>query len=200
MTRETRRHLSRERLGALLDAYGADPDRWPADERGAALALLEEDAAARALREHAARLDAVLATVEEASPSPALVERILAAAPATAVETRRPPVSRGVNPRGAVRGRNAWRYFSAGLPLAAAAALALWLASSPEETPASPETLAALGTYETPGDELLTTSEVDLFEDPWLDCTESELGCLDDAEVEDGEPRSDAPKRMRILT
>ena len=34
--------MSLERLRALLDAYGANPDRWPPEERMAALALLEQ--------------------------------------------------------------------------------------------------------------------------------------------------------------
>jgi hypothetical protein len=38
------------RLSAILEAYGADPDHWPADERAAALALTKSSIpAARAL-------------------------------------------------------------------------------------------------------------------------------------------------------
>lgn len=48
------------RLSAILEAYGADPERWPADEREAALALTRSSVpAARALAE-ARMLDAVL--------------------------------------------------------------------------------------------------------------------------------------------
>jgi hypothetical protein len=48
------------RLSAILGAYGADPERWPADEREAALALTRSSVpAARALAE-ARMLDSVL--------------------------------------------------------------------------------------------------------------------------------------------
>jgi len=48
------------RLSAILEAYGADPERWPAQEREAALALTKSSVpAARALAE-ARMLDSVL--------------------------------------------------------------------------------------------------------------------------------------------
>ena len=48
------------RLSAILEAYGADPERWPAEEREAALALTKSSVpAARALAE-ARTLDSVL--------------------------------------------------------------------------------------------------------------------------------------------
>ena len=48
------------RLSAILEAYGADPEHWPADEREAALALTKSSVpAARALAE-ARMLDAAL--------------------------------------------------------------------------------------------------------------------------------------------
>jgi hypothetical protein len=48
------------RLSAILEAYGADPQRWPADEREAALALTRSSVpAARALAE-ARMLDSAL--------------------------------------------------------------------------------------------------------------------------------------------
>ena len=48
------------RLSAILEAYGADPERWPAEEREAALALTKSSVpAARALAE-ARMLDSVL--------------------------------------------------------------------------------------------------------------------------------------------
>ena len=48
------------RLSAILAAYGADPERWPEEEREAALALTKSSVpAARALAE-ARMLDAVL--------------------------------------------------------------------------------------------------------------------------------------------
>ena len=48
------------RLSAILEAYGADPQRWPAEEREAALALTKSSVpAARALAE-ARTLDSLL--------------------------------------------------------------------------------------------------------------------------------------------
>jgi hypothetical protein len=180
----------RERLAEILDAYGADPDRWPADERAAALALLREDAGARVLRERALRLDRVLTAADEVDVPPDLAARVLAAAPlpaAARAQRRRPSIERG--------GRRL-RYLAAAVPMAAAAVVALWLARAPENEVTLSDAIAALGEYETPGDELLTTGEVDLFSDPWVDCPESVLGCID-VEIEAGEPRSDVAGRGR---
>ncbi len=68
------------RLAEILDAYGADPRRWPADERDPALALLSESDEARALRDAAASLDTLLDLSYAPSPAPALMAAILAAA------------------------------------------------------------------------------------------------------------------------
>jgi hypothetical protein len=187
-----RRPFDRARFGEILDAYGADPDRWPADEREAALGLMREDPAARALSERAERLDRALASLDDAEPSRDLVARVLAAVPSTAramAPRRSPSFARG-------GGRRAMRYAAAALPMAAAAALALWIIRAPEREVPMAEALAALGTYETPGDELLTTSEVDLFSDPWVDCPESVLGCID-VDIDASEPRSDAASETR---
>lgn len=76
------------RFEALLDAYGAEPRRWPADRRAAAEALLARSAEARAMQASAARLDALLDTAA-IEPAPAhLVGRVIAAAP-------QPKVARG---------------------------------------------------------------------------------------------------------
>lgn len=71
-----------ERFEVLLDAYGAEPDRWPDDERAPAAALLERSEAARALLEGAAELDALLGEVPDEAPSAQLRRQVLAAAPA----------------------------------------------------------------------------------------------------------------------
>lgn len=68
------------RLGRILEAYGADPEAWPAAERDEALALLARSAEARALRERAARLDRLLDQAPALEPSPELKARVLAAA------------------------------------------------------------------------------------------------------------------------
>jgi len=72
------------RFEALLDAYGAEPRRWPAERRAWAEALLARSPEAAALRATAARLDGLLdATGVE--PAPAyLVGRVLASAPRAA--------------------------------------------------------------------------------------------------------------------
>ena len=70
-----------ERFEHLVDAYGADPRRWPEAERAAAEVFLSGSEAARALVEGAARLDALLATAPALEPSELLVHRVLRAAP-----------------------------------------------------------------------------------------------------------------------
>jgi hypothetical protein len=52
--------ISPDRLTTLLEAYGADPRRWPAAERADAQALLARSAEARALAQDAQVLDRVL--------------------------------------------------------------------------------------------------------------------------------------------
>lgn len=181
MKHDTAQTLDRARFDVLLDAYGADPERWPEAERAAAMALLQRDPEARALRAQAARLDGLLALAEPVEPSPALVARILAAAPAPADAKRRPLSF--LRPRPA----RVWRYAAALAPLAAAAAVALWVVRTPEPTvQMSAVSLGELGTYEVPGDELLGIADVDLFNtDPWSDCPDSLLGCPDTEAVED---------------
>lgn len=69
------------RLAAILEAYGAEPRRWPPSERAAAEALIAGSPEARALRDDAARLDALLAGAVAPAPSAALRAAILQAAP-----------------------------------------------------------------------------------------------------------------------
>lgn len=146
------------RLEALLAAYGADPARWPDDERDAALALLARSAEARALRDAAARLDAALDAVPAPEPPSAdLVARVLAAAPAA-------PAERG------------WPWAAAAASLAAAAALSLWLQGT-TPTVEAPD-VAGLGAWAAPTDVLLAAPAGDwLWEAPDLGCDETEIGC-----------------------
>jgi len=53
--------MSLDRLKTLLDAYGADPNRWPEAERAGGRELLAGSAEARAYAQEARRLDSVLA-------------------------------------------------------------------------------------------------------------------------------------------
>ena len=69
-------------LAALLEAYGADPARWPQEKRRAAEQLVARDPRARALLGEAQALDRLLdaAPGAEAGRVAALSTRILAAA------------------------------------------------------------------------------------------------------------------------
>jgi hypothetical protein len=74
--------MDRERFAHLLDAYGGDFKRWPAEERASAAAFAAQDADAARLLAEARALDAALdAGRETAAPSPDLAARILAQAP-----------------------------------------------------------------------------------------------------------------------
>ncbi|MGQ0663552.1 MAG: hypothetical protein ACT4P2_08190 [Pseudomonadota bacterium] len=52
--------MNLDRFQALLDAYGADPARWPGGERQAALSLVRESAACRQRLAAALALDRLL--------------------------------------------------------------------------------------------------------------------------------------------
>jgi hypothetical protein len=64
----------------VLDAWGGDPRRWPADRRAAALALAGSDVRAAALLAQAQALDALLDQAPVQAPSLALRTRIAGAA------------------------------------------------------------------------------------------------------------------------
>jgi hypothetical protein len=71
------------RFEAILDAYGADPRRWPAAERAAALAFAAANPSAPALLAAAADLDgAIHMTAPDAAAAP-LREAIVASAKMT---------------------------------------------------------------------------------------------------------------------
>ncbi|MGD9979845.1 MAG: hypothetical protein AB7H66_15515 [Hyphomonadaceae bacterium] len=77
--------MDRERFEHLLDAYGADFRRWPAETRAAAAAYAAQNADAAAPIAEARALDERLDAVRAApAPSPALAARILAQAPRVA--------------------------------------------------------------------------------------------------------------------
>jgi hypothetical protein len=57
-----------DRFRELLDAYGAEPGRWPANERGPAAMLLAQDMEAARLLEQAAAIDAMLDRATFAPP------------------------------------------------------------------------------------------------------------------------------------
>jgi hypothetical protein len=162
-----------ERFTNLLDVYGGRIERWPAEERHAARALLARSADARARAAAAERLDALLDQVPEPAPSAALVTRVLAAAPARAavrtLPTRRP-----------------WRVLiTVGGGAAVAASLALWLLRSPAPgTPLGASAIAQLGVLDMPTDVLLSDADLDLGNEfPAFGCDDPALGC-DDATFE----------------
>ena len=83
------------RMVEILDAYGADPDCWPLEDRVAALELLAQSAEARALAHRASNLDTLLDTVP-LTPAPrsvtdSLAARIVARVPAAEILTLRHP-------------------------------------------------------------------------------------------------------------
>ena len=179
---DTRRApLTIERLRALLDAYGASPDRWPPDEREPALALLAQSTEAQALQVEAARLDALLDLVPARQPSPELVACALAGAPRGRSLHRRP-------------GARRWQMAAAALPLAAAAAAAvIWLLPQREPAPTQPVQYAIedLGVYTTPTDVLLEPPGFDVSRTaPVVGCVNNGLAC----------PIPDAPAERQSLS
>ena len=68
--------MSLERLRAILGAYGAAPERWPAAERTAAVLLLDCSEEARRAHAEAMRLDIVLDHAKAPPPPPELADRL----------------------------------------------------------------------------------------------------------------------------
>jgi hypothetical protein len=164
-----------DRLRDLLDAWGASADRWPADERAAALALILRSPEARALRDEAARLDAFLDADPIDAPSDDLVARVLAGAP-------KPPRARVIHPA---------RWL---VPLALAAGLAAFWFGRPVTQAPEPLPIAALGVYEVGSDALLSISDVAMADDgAWTTFPDDELESPLDAPPADS--RSDVQGR-----
>src|SRR5262245_18233685 len=73
--------MTKDRIRELLEAYGADPARWPAADRGMAC-LVESDVDARRLAAEAQRLDVLIGRHATAAlpmiDATALVERVTA--------------------------------------------------------------------------------------------------------------------------
>jgi hypothetical protein len=169
-----------ERLVALLEAYGARPERWPEAERAAAAALLEQSAEARAHRDAAAALDAVLARATTAEPSADLAARIFAGAPRARVVS----LARASRPKHL-------RMVAGVVGLAAAASLALWLVRRPpQHATLGPDVVVQLDDFETPTDALLSALNLDADDSmPEFGCDDPELGC-DDPDVAPPSPSS----------
>ena len=69
-----------ERFRQIVEAYGAAPDRWPENEREAALALLASSNEAALLLEQETALDRGMDAVSRNRPSDDLVARVLESA------------------------------------------------------------------------------------------------------------------------
>ena len=77
----TESDMTREQLMAHLDAFGADPARWPAAVRASVRAVLERDPQARRLQAEARALERLLDRASPvAEPAPELIDRIVRAA------------------------------------------------------------------------------------------------------------------------
>lgn len=64
--------ITEDRVRALIDAYGADPDRWPEGERDAALTRIASDPTLRSILDDARALDTLLDAAPMPEPSPSL--------------------------------------------------------------------------------------------------------------------------------
>ncbi|MCK6554813.1 hypothetical protein L6Q96_09570 [Candidatus Binatia bacterium] len=181
------------RLRALVDAYGANPERWPAAERAAAEQLLRTSPEAQRYRDAAAGLDALLDLACEPEPSAALRDRILATT-ASRASNDDAPLPRRHAPHSAVRPATARRHHTGArntilrrvvpaVLAAAGIALVLWsfTGTGPSQAP-RPVTVAEIGVYDLPTDVLLTGAGLDLLDEvPAFGCEGSGLGCLDPA-------------------
>jgi hypothetical protein len=70
------KRASSDRLRALVETYGANPDRWPAEERHHRGALDAESGDARAWLSEQRRLDEALDGADHIVASPALLRRV----------------------------------------------------------------------------------------------------------------------------
>lgn len=80
--------MSMEEFRSLLDAWGADPARWPHDRRPGAEALLARSEEARGMQADEARFDALLAGRPAPVPGAALLGSVMAI-PASARQERK---------------------------------------------------------------------------------------------------------------
>jgi len=109
--------MSLDRLKTLLDAYGADPNRWPEAERAGARELLASSAEARAHAGEARLLDSVLAQA-------ALRAEVQIDAAVLASRIAQTPQRRDIATGGRWRSSGAGAWFAFGWPNFAALAAA----------------------------------------------------------------------------
>jgi len=94
--------MNRLRLQRLIEAYGADPARWPADERDAARALLAHTPDAAAMRARARRIDEALDGFAPAADAGAEQRLLRALAEPPRQAPAMPPLMAGLWPRAAM--------------------------------------------------------------------------------------------------
>jgi hypothetical protein len=70
--------ITLSRFSELVEAYGADPDRWPLEDRLAALELMAHSAEARSLAHQAGDLDALLDVAPLSVPARASADALAA--------------------------------------------------------------------------------------------------------------------------
>lgn len=93
-------HISKERVEAIIAAYGADPERWPEAERAGALALLEEFREGLDQLQGAAELDRLLGGLTQPQPTNMIKAKLLDGASQAMISGggQRKSVERGVTP------------------------------------------------------------------------------------------------------
>jgi hypothetical protein len=91
MEDDSNEETSLARFKQVVDAYGAEPGRWPADERKRLLAFAASSSHARAHWAQAGRLDDALSKHASPPVSPDLADRLIDLLPEAA--ERRKPVS-----------------------------------------------------------------------------------------------------------
>jgi hypothetical protein len=106
-----------DRLRILIEAYGAEPTRWPDNERSYAITLMAQSAEARALVAEAASLDRLLARYD--NPAEGAVNP-LALVTAVTAQPQGAPLTTLPRPANQNRIEISWRNFVA---LAAAAVI-----------------------------------------------------------------------------
>lgn len=77
----TAKGMTIKRFEAIIASYGADPSRWPGDERDRALELLKDNAEAAGIFGEASKLDAALADTPAPKPADAAYLKRLATIP-----------------------------------------------------------------------------------------------------------------------
>ncbi|ABS62575.1 conserved hypothetical protein [Parvibaculum lavamentivorans DS-1] len=165
------KEITLERLAGILDAYGASPSRWPADERAAVEGLLAASAEARALLAAASRFDTLLDMAPAEAPSEALVARLMAARPRALPQAPAPAPARGFL-RSLVDA--VWPYGSPALPagtLAASIMLGIMLGSVTDISLPTTSNTAVAATLDTTaaGDEFISLALADtVWPEDWM--------------------------------